>query len=872
MEKYDVEKIKQSVLLSGFINNYVQLKPNGSEFSACCPFHKEKTPSFSVSDAKNFYYCFGCGAGGDVVDFAMNIHNCNFTEACKILGGEKETPVVEPTNRESKAPPDIYEGFQFQKTEGGPEVGKEFIVWNPKRDRWTTYNPSMVFDYGQFFVVRVEMPGGKKITPVLGFCSVPHTDKPIWTHVPAPVPRPLYWNDTGKQILLVEGEKAKDAAHRLVGKKLTVATWCGGGKAWKKTNWNLLNGRSVIIWPDGDEPGIQTANDIGGHLVDTEDCQVKIIKVKEDNDGWDAADAENEKWTGAKVIQWAKENAYSINETKIEAEPEHQPEPEPELSPPAPTGVKDRPYRILGFNDGQYHYLPDGTQQILSLSLSQHSQSYFLGLAPLTHWSENFGHGKKNDPNWQMVADSLLRASQKTGLFDPHELLRGRGAWVDGGRTIMHMGTNCYVDGKLLHPVDIDSGYIYQAMPDLGLKITKSLCTKEANKLVKLSSKLSWKNSLSGPLLAGWCVIAPLSGILKWRPHIWITGPSGSGKSTVVNDIVMATIGRTGIQLEGAATEAGIRQKLHQDARPVVFDEAEAEEAKDSDRIQRVLDLARISSSGGRVIKGGKDGKSQSFSIRSSFCFSSINTSVKHFADESRISKLILIQDKQDNSDEYYSQLEDEINNTFTPEYASALLSRSLKNMDVLQGNIDSFVKAATKVFKSRRIADQVGTMLAGTYLCYSTSSISPEEAEKWIKEKDWSDHTTINNKSDPQRLLDKICTHGLIVPTRALQLRPTIGELIVKASGGGDETDPITQDIANKELRKIGILCQDFDSVTISNNSNPLKKILQDTPWHSDWGRPLKELPDAVSTDNIFFSPGIKARATKIPIDLVRK
>ena len=67
MEKYDVEKIKQSVLLSGFINNYVQLKPNGSEFSACCPFHKEKTPSFSVSDAKNFYYCFGCGAGGDVV-------------------------------------------------------------------------------------------------------------------------------------------------------------------------------------------------------------------------------------------------------------------------------------------------------------------------------------------------------------------------------------------------------------------------------------------------------------------------------------------------------------------------------------------------------------------------------------------------------------------------------------------------------------------------------------------------------------------------------------------------------------------------------------------------------------------------------------
>ncbi len=63
------------------VSSRVQLKKTGKNFSACCPFHKEKTPSFSVSPDKQFYYCFGCGAGGNALGFIMDHDNLDFPQA-----------------------------------------------------------------------------------------------------------------------------------------------------------------------------------------------------------------------------------------------------------------------------------------------------------------------------------------------------------------------------------------------------------------------------------------------------------------------------------------------------------------------------------------------------------------------------------------------------------------------------------------------------------------------------------------------------------------------------------------------------------------------------------------------------------------------
>lgn len=82
----DVESIKSSQNIVDYIDNYVPLKKNGKDHFGCCPFHNEKTPSFTVNEQKQFYYCFGCGAQGSVIDFVMEYQGVEFLQACEILG------------------------------------------------------------------------------------------------------------------------------------------------------------------------------------------------------------------------------------------------------------------------------------------------------------------------------------------------------------------------------------------------------------------------------------------------------------------------------------------------------------------------------------------------------------------------------------------------------------------------------------------------------------------------------------------------------------------------------------------------------------------------------------------------------------------
>ncbi|HIF9446260.1 TPA: DNA primase [Photobacterium damselae] len=70
------------------IDSRVKLKKKGKNFSACCPFHNEKTPSFSVSQEKQFYHCFGCGAHGNVLDFVMEFDRLEFVEAIEELASQ----------------------------------------------------------------------------------------------------------------------------------------------------------------------------------------------------------------------------------------------------------------------------------------------------------------------------------------------------------------------------------------------------------------------------------------------------------------------------------------------------------------------------------------------------------------------------------------------------------------------------------------------------------------------------------------------------------------------------------------------------------------------------------------------------------------
>ena len=88
-----IDDLKRQADIVRVIQDYVQLKKKGSNWMACCPFHKEKTPSFSVSPAKEIFYCFGCHKGGSVFNFVMEIERVSFPEAIRIVADKIGMPM-----------------------------------------------------------------------------------------------------------------------------------------------------------------------------------------------------------------------------------------------------------------------------------------------------------------------------------------------------------------------------------------------------------------------------------------------------------------------------------------------------------------------------------------------------------------------------------------------------------------------------------------------------------------------------------------------------------------------------------------------------------------------------------------------------------
>jgi len=85
ISKSSIENLKSIIDIVDVVGNYLQLKKQGSNYTALCPFHAEKTPSFVVSPAKQIYHCFGCGASGDAIKFVMEIEKLSYPEAIEKL-------------------------------------------------------------------------------------------------------------------------------------------------------------------------------------------------------------------------------------------------------------------------------------------------------------------------------------------------------------------------------------------------------------------------------------------------------------------------------------------------------------------------------------------------------------------------------------------------------------------------------------------------------------------------------------------------------------------------------------------------------------------------------------------------------------------
>jgi DNA primase len=90
-----IERIKQSADIVEVVSDFISLKKRGANYQACCPFHNEKTPSFSVNPVRQIFKCFGCGAAGDPIKFVMDIEGIGYNEALRYLAQKYQIEVAE---------------------------------------------------------------------------------------------------------------------------------------------------------------------------------------------------------------------------------------------------------------------------------------------------------------------------------------------------------------------------------------------------------------------------------------------------------------------------------------------------------------------------------------------------------------------------------------------------------------------------------------------------------------------------------------------------------------------------------------------------------------------------------------------------------
>lgn len=303
-------------------------------------------------------------AGGDLISLYAAIKGIKQIEAARELAGDPATVAAQPN------PPHPQEKEKWKLLApvpfDAPEPPSSF--GNKIDGKWVDFQYVARWAYRDTggnligYAVRFLKPDGKKDVVPQTYCESA-SGKREWKWKSFPTPRPLYGLEYFKEgdtrpVLVVEGEKAADAARELVGERYVVVSWPGGGKAVKLADWRWLHGRRVHLWPDADctetypnghpragdvmdywdQPGPAAMKRIAIELY--KHCsEIKLIDVKGQPDGWDAADAVAEGWTWDKFYAWAKPRVQPYKPADVvdladKRKPPAAPSP-PSASPPS---------------------------------------------------------------------------------------------------------------------------------------------------------------------------------------------------------------------------------------------------------------------------------------------------------------------------------------------------------------------------------------------------------------------------------------------------------------------------------------------------------------------------------------------------------
>lgn len=866
-----------------------------------------KKGSFRVNLRTGQWADFATGdKGGDLISLYAYLKGVKMGEAYKMLtGGNVESLEVKKRHAEAKKKAVPEEHFTAMPI---PDDAPPVPAYKGKPERVTEYRDEdgkfifRVCQYRQKNGNKIPMPTswGRRVWPKMRedadgkevYAGEMH-DRVGWHNKWIPDNRPLMNLDLLAQnpdavVLLGEGEKVAARLNSL-GLPYIGMTWSGGCERWRQSEWRTLSQRTVILCPDYDLPGQKAMLEIA-HILKGMRCKVRVVWEPLDEarheSGWDLADEKDdakvreaiENALDLEVVENIVAEAAKVNAGKGSYADLHGGALHDSL--PAEVLANQKELRCLGYGgDNKVYFICRTRGVVTALSPDMlGNKNHLFSLMEKKFWYDLFPDAK-GGMDKDACSDVLQRWADRTGYFNP-EVVRGSGVWPEtNGDFVFHMGQRLLVKDKQVPINEYHSEYMYEATNDLGMKFVKPLPTDQSRQLLELSQWLEWELPVFAHLLAGFCVVAPMCGGLDWRPHIWVTGSAGTGKSTVMKELVKRSCGRVCLFVQGDSTSAGIRQKLGSDALPVVFDEFEGETPQRLLELQRILDLARQSSSetGAMMLKGGAMGDPLEFKIRSCFAYSSINVNLTHFADKSRVSVLTLKDPPKELTEaqrnERYATFEaymHRLDTVLTPDFVNALLMRSYALLPIIRANAKVFGRAINAKLNSRRLGDQLGILCAGSWSLTSSKPVTDAEAEAWCSQFDFEKAAPVDDANDHDRCLAYILQSVVKFQTARGPVERTMGELVEVVMKNDLEGDDPNE--ARRVLLRHGLKIERNSKVLmIANNHTQLEKVMARTPYQA-WATLLKRIDGAYPSEKPerFGATDKPSRATCFKLDVL--
>jgi hypothetical protein len=570
------------------------------------------------------------------------------------------------------------------------------------------------------------------------------------------------------------------------------------------------------------------------------------------------------------------------------------------LPPDQPRLPADCPVKPLGVL-AQTHYYLDSLGQLISLGPREHSKQHIEALFGVQSsmlreiWPR---FAAKADPKtgevsingWKAdeAAEHLKRCAAWQGIFDPQGRVRGRGAHRgDNGELIIHCGDRILIGGRKVtggpaEPRWYEPGllgkYVYPTAPAMPRPWQEEVDDKPAVFLLGLFKQWSWARSQIDPyLLLGVAGAAMVAGALAWRPHAWLTGGSGTGKSTLQK--IFELMFGNGALTTGDATPASVRQLLQQQTLPVFFDELEAE--AEGGRAQKIVELARLASSGAQTFRGGTDHKASEFTVRSSFIFSSILVPPMPQQDRNRLAMLELEELPRDAKapDPYTLGL---------PEIGRKIRRRLLDQWWRWDETLALYKTALARYGHNGRSADQFGTLLAIADLMIYEHEADLDVVEEWAEQ--------LRAEALAEKIFERTDSDECAEWLASSELRGRGGderETIARAMARAIAINDVESNHANRRqrLRSIGIAVgnlvdkgegltddkrwgfRDFNGgeawVAIANTHRLLDEVFDKSRWRGGtWAQSFQRARNARRRIKVKFD-GRPIWATVVPIEL---